>query len=224
MSLGSLLTKIVVAIYKEENPDELSKPMIDFALACWVLRGIDKGSADPVYHFSFAQFLLAVSGAIDLFVTTIFCIVSNADNGGAVLAGVIIFNLIYGYFTVPYKFYYSYIAWSCAQDLNGIVYLEKDAEQGVGSGSTIGSTRGSNYVNKVLSPIENALFGSVGKRSSLDTHGEKSGIGVIGALVIPLNERRPSVDDEPSGGASEGSRDSKEQVTLYPEAPSRYSL
>ena len=47
----------------------------------------------------------------------------------------------------------------------------------------------------------------------MDTHGKKSDIG---ALVIPLNERRPSVDDEPG--------DTEEQVTLYPEAPSRYSL
>ena len=182
LSLFQMTWKLMHSIVTEEMPEELSEPAIDFALACWMLRGIDKGAADPINHFSFAQFLLAVKLSVDLLVATVFTISTLKDSSGVVVT--IIFSLVYGYFTIPCKIYYSFMAWSKAQHLcrhpastGGIGLVEGNTSASLTYHAKPGGSARRIKFYPALEAAENALFGApeiAGGASEEDGHDAKT--------------------------------------------------
>ena len=112
---GSLCYKIISWSHGS-SPSGISEPLVEIALALWMLRGIKFTEKEPIIHFAFVQSLIAVKGSIDCFFTTIY-LVDKAAGGddeinGAGWAAVSLFGIGYYYFTIPCKVYSAYVAWS----------------------------------------------------------------------------------------------------------------
>jgi len=112
---GSLCQKIISWSHGS-SPSGISEPLVEIALALWMLRGIKLTEKEPIIHFAFVQSLIAAKGSIDCLFTTIYLVDKAAGDddeiNGAGWAAVSLFGIGYYYFTVPCKVYSAYVAWS----------------------------------------------------------------------------------------------------------------
>lgn len=114
VSMSAFISKLATSSSEDEPPESLSEPTVEIGLALLMLDAIKNVKKTPILHFAFVQFVLAVKGAIDCMAVTLFlCITAgNGDDDGSVKVAAGVFMLILTWCTVPYKIYYSFIAWS----------------------------------------------------------------------------------------------------------------
>jgi hypothetical protein len=114
ISTGDLISKIAASSNENKPPESLSEPTVEIGLALLMLDAIKNVKKTPILHFSFVQFILAVKGAIDCIALTLFLFITagQGDDDGSMKVAIGVSALIYAWCTVPYKVYYSFIAWS----------------------------------------------------------------------------------------------------------------
>mmetsp|Transcript_12105 Transcript_12105/g.14638 ORF Transcript_12105/g.14638 Transcript_12105/m.14638 type:complete len:230 (+) Transcript_12105:127-816(+) len=117
IGVGTFLSYLIT-----RNPNQLtswSSPLVDIGLASWVVHGLKTKQLPPILNFTFAQFILGVTATINMIVLMIYYFASasvtedkstrSSDIG---LGFLYLFTNLY---SAVYKYYYSYITWSCAQ-------------------------------------------------------------------------------------------------------------
>ena len=157
----SLISKIV-SCSQDEPPEQLSEPAVELALALWMLNAIKNVEDGPILDFAFVQFILAIKGTTDCIATTLFLFITaaNGDDDGAFRVAVGIIGLIYAWCTVPYKVYYSYVAWSfvATHFPDDLEALSKEASSRPRIESVVSLTRAEDFasVSKTVSQAAEA--------------------------------------------------------------------
>lgn len=104
-SVSMLVSNITGGALGNQTPGALSEPIIELGLGFWLLWGLKQKNEEPILHYSFAQFLLAVKGTIDFIAYTSVALYTN--NFTQFRSEII--TVCFGIVT---QAYYSYISWS----------------------------------------------------------------------------------------------------------------
>lgn len=197
-SSASLLSKII-SFSDGEPPESLSEPTVEIGLALLMLDAIKNVKKDPILDFAFIQFILAIKGSIDCIATTLFVFVTagKGDDDGAVKVAAGVFSLIYAWCTVPYKVYYSYIAWSFVAT-NFTEDLEELKKHGPSALSTFGQRSLSRAEGFLFNSLSTELIANDGSADPKEATTE----GAVGTSVIISNEEQTPTKEVTTHGSS----------------------